>query len=379
MSTAERELDVLLGLVARHVDRDHCRAVDRRYRRALACEPVDRPPLVVQASFGEDLELPEPWSGFRRYTYREGFDDPAAMMQNMLLARVVPGLLLKDDNPLAIRNDHGTVQVSSLLGGTWHLHEDNYPWLESFHNTAAIERIAGASDLDVENSVMQRSFNTLEFYKDRLAAHPPLDEFIQISMPDLQGPMDTAEQLWGSDIYYAFVDKRDLLDRLLARVVEATVELSEKYRRLAHDRLEPFANTQHGYVIPGRLLIRNDSAIMLSPAMYADVVRPHDARLLNSVGKGAIHFCGNGEHLIDKMVEIPDLLGIDLGQPEMMNVPRIHALCLERKVALTNIQPSRDDLISGKARRDFPTGCVMIYVTRDCEDAREVVRAYQSR
>ena len=352
--------------------------MDERYRRALSCDQIDRPPLVVQAAFGETLKLPEPWDGFRGYSYRQAFDDPAAMMQNMLLARVVTGLILKDDNPLAIRNDHGTVQIASLLGGQWQLHRDNYPWVEPFGDTEALEKIAESSELNTSGSVMGKSLDALRFYKHKLSEHPELKEHIQISLPDLQGPMDTAEQLWGSGIYYAFVDNPGLLARLMARIVSAMLEVSETYREHSHDRLEPFANTQHGYVIPGRLLVRNDSSIVLSPGMYAEHVRPHDERLLSAVGTGSIHFCGNAEHLVPEMLKLEPLRGLDFGELHLMDAQAIYGLCRERKAAMTNVCPSREDLVSGNAARDFPTGAAFVYHTGSIEDAKEVVRTYRS-
>jgi hypothetical protein len=118
--TIEAELDRLLAMLADHVDLRHCAEVDARYRAALRGEEVDHAPLVVQADFGDVLRLPPPWDAFRRYSYRETFQHPAAMMQNMLLDRVVPGVLLKDDNPLAIRavrGDCDSCRVMSSLRG----------------------------------------------------------------------------------------------------------------------------------------------------------------------------------------------------------------------------------------------------------------------
>ena len=107
MTVDLKQLDELLTLIEEKIDLEYCSKVDDRYRKALSYEPVDRPPLVVQSAFGKDWRLPGPWDKFPRYPYRQAFDDPAAMMQNQLLERIVPGLILKDDNPFAIRNDHG--------------------------------------------------------------------------------------------------------------------------------------------------------------------------------------------------------------------------------------------------------------------------------
>jgi len=373
----ERQLDLLLSEIAGRVDLARHRSVDERYRRALAWEKVDRPPLVVQPAFGHAFDLPEPWNCFRRYTYREAFDDPAAMMQNMLLDRVVPGLILDDDSPLAIRNDHGTIQIGSAVGGNWMLHENNFPWIQHFETLEPIERIAASSGpIDLHAGVMPRSFATLKYYGEKLSQFPPCAEAVQISMPDLQGPLDDADLLWGSSIYYAFTDVPELLNGLLARLVDVTLQVYRAYKPYTHDRLDPVANTQHGYLIPGRLLIRDDSAIMLSPDTYAEHVRPHDARLLREVGGGAIHFCGKGQHLIEKMIALDEVKGLDFGEIHLMDAGRIYAQCRERKVSLHRVTPSREDFMSGKARRDFPTGVVFVYQTKSIADAREVLRVY---
>ena len=378
MRVIETELDDLLNLIESHIDLNHCRQVDERYRNVLSWGEVDQPPLVVQGAFGTTIKLPPPWERFRRYDYRETFESPVAMLQNMLLERVLPGVLLKDDNPLAIRNNHGTIQVASALKAKWDMHKDNYPWVTHFDSLGPIREIAAGKSVDLRAGVLSRSIETLKFYHEELARYPACKEAIQISMPDLQGPVDTAEQLWGSDIYYAFADEADLLQQLLSRIVTAMLAMADEFRKYARDRLAPAATTQHGYMIPGRLMIRNDSSIMLSPEMYDTFVRPHDSKVLHEVGCGSIHFCGNGQHLIEKMLDIPDLKGIDLGQPELMDVPTFYAMCRERNVAVTNLKPSRDALMSGEAVREFPTGCVFVYLTDDIEDAKEVVRAYHS-
>lgn len=370
-------LDEILNLIAAKIDVDHCKAVDERYEQSLYWREVDRPPLVVQAGFGGVLELPEPWNGFRRYTYSETFDNPEAMMQNQLLERVVPGVLLRDDSPLSIRNNHGTIQVASVLGGDWKLHENNYPWVESFHSMEMIEEIANSTGPVADDAgILKKSLNTLAFYREKLAQHPPLDKAIQISLPDLQGPIDTAEQLWGSEIYYGIVDRPELFEKLLSRIVDVQLDIASRFRTFATDRLDPVATTQHGWQIPGRILIRNDSSIMLSPDMYEEHVRPHDARLLREIGKGSIHFCGNGQHLIRPMLEIPDMLGLDFGEIHLMDAQWIYNAVREHSVSVVPYKPSRDDLISGKATRDFPTGVVFTYPAESWDDAREVARGY---
>jgi hypothetical protein len=376
MNQVERELDLLLSLIDDRVDLDHCRAVDERYRRALAWEEIDRLPLVVQGAFGSTISLPEPWDRFRHYSYGEAFDSPSAMLQNMLLERVAPGLILADDNPLAVRDNHGTVLVASALAGRWRRYGDDYPWIEPFGSADAIRQIAALDGLDPAAGLLPQVVETLQCYQDALARHPASQEAVQISLPDLQGPMDTAEQLWGSGIHLAFYDDPELVDGLLDRIVEATLGAWAQLRPYAPGRLEPLAHAQHGYQVPGHLLVRDDSAILLSPKTYACAVRPHDAALLAGVGGGSVHFCGNGAHLVGEMLAIPDLRGLDLGQPDQMDVAAIYGLARKRGVALTHLMPAWEELVSGAARREFPTGAVFVYQPASMEDAQQVVRAY---
>ena len=371
------QLDELLRRVSDEIDTEHCQRVDVRYRRALTWEPVDYPPLVVYATWPATMQLPPPWDRFEHFPYGTAFDHPEMMLQNQLLDRVVPGLVLKDDGPLAIRADHGAIQVAGVLGGRWVLTGDNSPWIEPIQSRDVLRQIAtDRTSIDLEGGNLKLSLETLRFYHEKLKQFPPCGDWIQVSMPDLQGPMDTAEQLWGSEMFVGFYESPDLVASLMARIVDTMLVLAETYRPLTVDRLDPVGNTQHGYVFPGRLLLRGDSCIMISPQMYAEQVRPHDARLLRDIGGGSIHFCGNGEHLIPAMLAIEQLRGLDFGDSFKMNLGSIYARCAERRVAITNLNLPREDMISQKAHKDYPTGAVMRYQTRSIEDAREVLTAW---
>ena len=94
---------------------------------------------------------------------------------------------------------------------------------------------------------------------------------------------------------------------------------------------------------------------------------------------GSIHFCGNGEHLVESLLEIGPLRGLDFGQPDMMDVPELHRKALASKVAITQLHPSRDELVTGRAAGQYPTGVVFVYNCTDIDDARQVVDAYAGR
>ena len=63
-------------------------------------------------------------------------------------------------------------------------------------------------------------------------------------------------------------------------------------------------------------MLRDDSAMNLSPRMFDTFIKPYDGRLLREFGGGAIHFCGRGDHYIKRASEIEGLTTINMSQPE---------------------------------------------------------------
>ena len=88
----------------------------------------------------------------------------------------------------------------------------------------------------------------------------------------------------------------------------------------------------------GRIMVRNDAATNLSPAMYEDFVRPCDQRLLDELGGGAIHFCGRGDHLIAKLSQLSGLHAINTTQPALNNVETIFANTIDRQINLLGFE-----------------------------------------
>ena len=59
-----------------------------------------------------------------------------------------------------------------------------------------------------------------------------------------------------------------------------------------------------------------------------------------------------------------------------MNVAAIYEKCKKKKTAITTLQPSKNDLTTGTARRNYPTGAVFMYKTTSFDDALEIMRRY---
>jgi hypothetical protein len=133
-------------------------------------------------------------------------------------------------------------------------------------------------------------------------------------------------------------------------------------------------------MIRGQILLRDDSAIMVSPRMYRQQIAPHDERVLAEMEGGGIHSCGNFMHNVGAMLELPSLQCLDFGQSSLNDVDAIYAQAKPRRIALVRVSVTAEELRQGDIRRSlrdrFPTGVTLLHAAPSLEAARDSVTAY---
>ena len=85
----------------------------------------------------------------------------------------------------------------------------------------------------------------------------------------------------------------------------------------------------------------------------------------------------NFGHLADAYLELPSIRSLDFGQSEMNDVETIYAKAAAKRIALIRVAVSEEELVSGRAREQFPTGAVLIHRAESFESARRVARSYR--
>ena len=178
----EDVLNRILDWLEEHVDLQHRRQAEKRHRDVVYWRAVDRPPV--------SLVCP-PSGRFTAFTYREGFDDPVKMMVNELVRPsvhpcqcVLSSAETGDDFPWQIRSNHGVIIIASLFGAQTWLLGDDMPWARSI----GIEGLRRALDRgipDLRSGVAGRVFETMTFYREKLAEYPKCSQAIHVTQPDL--------------------------------------------------------------------------------------------------------------------------------------------------------------------------------------------------
>ncbi len=243
----------------------------------------------------------------------------------------VSRVLKSGKGALAIRANYGTGIIPSLFGAeifTMPREQNTLPTAIPLGSVDAIRRIvdSGVPSLDAGfgKQVFEFGEACLEIFKD----YPKISKYLYTYHPDTQGPLDVAELLWGSEIFYAFYDTPELIHGLMNVVTETYKAFLDKWFRLYPNK--DGLNVHWDFFMKGSICIRNDSAMNLSPELYEEFAFRYDNHLLNYFDGGILHFCGRGDHYIDITATAQKLYGVNLSQPHLNDMDKIYAATVGR-------------------------------------------------
>ncbi len=263
--------------------------------------------------------------------------------------------------PLAIRSNFGTGILPSLFGAEtfWMTDASNtLPTTRPLaHPATDVLRLLARGVPDLSGGFGAPVFALAKHYQERLQPYPKLRRYVQIYHPDLQGPMDVCDLLWGSDLFLAVVDTPETVHAFLELIVATYVRFLQQW----FVQVPPAANGLHTHwnlVMRGQVMLRDDSAMNFSPEMFERFIAPYDQQVLEAFGGGCIHFCGRGDHYIAHLSRLRGLQGVNLSQPHLNNMETIFRHTVDRGIRLLGL--ARDAAEQAVAAGRDLHGCVMV-------------------
>jgi len=239
---------------------------------------------------------------------------------------------------MCVRSNYGTGILPSLFGTELFVMDEKLntqqttkplPDLHSIQ--AAIERGIPPLTSGLGGKVLQTGRRLSEVAK----RYPKISKYVHIYHPDLQSPMDAVELLWGSNLFLDIIDHPELVHTMLRLVTDTYIRFIREWEKI----IPP----QDGHAIHwcvmhrGQIMLRDDSAMNFSPAMYDEFIRPYDAEILKQLGGGAVHFCGRGDHYIESCCQMEGLYAINMSQPEYNNMETIFHHTVDRGIQLLGL------------------------------------------
>ena len=240
-------------------------------------------------------------------------------------------------NFMTVRSNYGTGILSSVFGA-------EIFWMEDRLNTLPTSKpIPGAADTikrlldtgapDLNTGLGGKTFEMGRRYAAAFAPYPKISKWVAVYHPDIQGPMDIAELVWGSPIFCEFYDQPELVHSFLALVTETYSRFMREWQGIIAPRGDGYS-FHWGMLHKGAIMLRDDSAMNLSGDTFEEFVKPYDQRLLDEFGGGAIHFCGHGDHFIPSMCAMRNLHGINMSQPHLNDMEKIYRHTVDQNIPL---------------------------------------------
>jgi len=267
-------------------------------------------------------------------------DDPEAMLVQQFRA-CSEELAQGGGGALCVRANYGTGIMPSLFGVTPFPMDDeldtlptNWP-LEGGKDALRARLAAGPPDTHA--ALGGRALEMGARLVEVVSRYPRISRFVRVYHPDMQGPLDVCELLWGSTLFLDLYDDPDLVAGLLELITETYLTLMREWEKVVPPGDGP---SVHWFMMHrGRIMLRDDSAMNLSGEMFDRFVAPYDGRLLRQLGGGAMHFCGKGDHYIARAASLPGLTAIHMSQPEYNDLETILRNTVDRGICLLGLSP----------------------------------------
>lgn len=237
---------------------------------------------------------------------------------------------------LAVRCNYGTGIIPSLFGARPFIMDREMNVLPTNKPLAggidAIKTLIDRGVPDLNNGLGEKTFEMACRFKEMIKDYPKMNKYVHIYHPDMQGPMDICELLWGSSLFISLVDRPALVKAFLKLITETYIRFMKEWEKIV-----PFSNNYNVHwsmLHKGKIMLRDDSAMNLSPEMFEEFVEPYDQKLLDEFGGGVIHFCGKGDHYSHRFPEMKGLYATNMSQPEYNDMETIFTNTVDRDIKI---------------------------------------------
>lgn len=236
---------------------------------------------------------------------------------------------LSGNQLLCVRPNYGVGILPSLFGAELFVMERRYnqlPNVLSLGKDALTQALAQGRP-SLEAGLGGRVWRVGGLFAEIACRYPRIGRFVHPVHPDLQGPLDAAELLCGSALFYDLYDAPDQVQALLTLLTDTYCACLDRWQQLF-----PYngrTSAHWGMLLRGAVMLREDSAMNLSPALFDAFARPHDERILRKYG-GCVHFCGRGDHFVESLCGQEGITAINMSQPELNEMETIYRATVDR-------------------------------------------------
>lgn len=252
---------------------------------------------------------------------------------------------------MTVRANYGTAIMPSMFGAELFIMDERLNTLQTAipMGADAMQDLIDSGVPDMRAGLGEAVLEAGRRFAEIANQYPKIGKYVHIYHPDMQGPMDMCEMLWGSEIFIDLVDKPEQIHQVLEILTETYVRFMREWDAVVGTDDKPWSG-HWSMMQKGKIMIRTDSGMNLSPEMYDEFIRPYDQRLLTGLSGGAVHFCGRGDHYIDSCCSMDGMHAISMSQPHLNEMETIYRSTVDRGIKLLgfNREHAEKALASGR-------------------------------
>lgn len=229
------------------------------------------------------------------------------------LRRIVVAASVPDDGQLCIRANLGVVFLPSVFGLEPEVPHEVMPRFRQHLSKEDIRALTLPAEIS-RCEMVARAIDYIHYFQSVLG------EKVHVYMPDTQGVFDIAHLLSGDSLFYELYDAPAFAHHLLELCLQAYLRVTLALKAVLGEALE---SGYHGhgmvsglYMSQGGARVSEDTPTLLCPEHIEEFVVPYIVRALEAFGGGFVHYCGRNDHLFQALLELDQVRGINLGNPE---------------------------------------------------------------
>lgn len=250
-----------------------------------------------------------------QYNHKERFYDKRKMLFEQIFG-LISTFRAGSDAQLTVGINLGAGFGPSILGLKQLVFEDKDPWLQERLSKQKISQL-GPKDLKDVNTkgLMPRALECIDYFKKTLGY-----KALVCIYPDiLWGPFSLAHLIRGDGIFTDLYDDPDFVHHLMEISTFLYVKSATALKKALG---EPNGKCyQNGfYTSDSGVWSNEDTAVLLSPSQLEKFVFPYLRKAYKSFGGAVVHFCGRADYLLDPLLDLPEVKGINFGEPHLQKL-----------------------------------------------------------
>jgi hypothetical protein len=278
-------------------------------------QETDYIPLLLSGTPVEEKQKYCQWynENYCRYNLEEQFFDKEKMLFEQLFDLLSTARSLSDSQ-LTVQAKMGAGFLPSILGLKQRIFKEKDPWLKERLTKKEISQL-GIKDLEYidQKGFMPNALEYIDYFKSLIR------EKASVCVSYTWGPFSLAHLIRGDDIFIDLYDDPNFVHHLMEISTQLYIKGSLIIKRAIG---EPPNQGYHGnfYMGSSGVWSNEDTAVLLSPSHLEEFVFPYLIKAYKPFGGAVIHFCGRADYLLDPLLDLSELKGLNLGEPQQQKL-----------------------------------------------------------